>query len=333
MPDPKENTAPPSRQAAERGPKWKLSAIGDLGSNLPQAMLICDGLLGMCFTGTKCEIGFLAVRADGDPLLEKHQPEITVVAVYSGNRAEVLFQRKWPRETPTFQTAKLSVTNPSGGIYVPRFFLKDVPDMQDFSKVVDLEHDLNGGRKLNIVRGAFKPRIQVKQGDFHSLLLSPQEYEAVPWEHSGPVIPLGHIAYMTAANLHCDPTDGAVVLNIDDGMDIHSWLVKNRRIFVIIHNNCQEDGIKCYEPSPDETTDFHLYYLAMSSPNKYKIVCKDPSDPSKPGKPTLPNFKLLHEDVERALFAAGLIGPEPRTTNPTPCGIGGFGEGNSLEGS
>ncbi|MGH9752104.1 MAG: hypothetical protein ACREA2_04915 [Blastocatellia bacterium] len=381
MPDSKENTASPSRQASEGEPKWKLSATADLGSNLPQAMLICDGLLGMCFTGTKCEIGFLAVPANGDPLLERHQPEITVVAVYSDKRAEILFQRKWPRETPTFQTATLTVTNPTDGNPFPRFFLKSVPDERDFSKGVDLEHDLNGGGKLNIESGAFKPRIQVEQGDFHSLLLTPEEYEAVPDGHSGPVIHLGRIAYMTAANLHCDPTAGAVVLNIDNGMGIHSWSVRDRRIFVIIHNNCQEHGKKCVEDSPDGTTDFHLYYRAMSRPNKYKINCKG-------GKPTSPNFNLLHEDVRRALCKAELIPSEfcksfdrsllrehknitspflvsinhgeeitrktflgilalsmlpvvdrkvnflrALTTNPTPCGIGGFGESNSLEGS
>jgi hypothetical protein len=302
-------------------------------------MLICDGLLGMCFTGTKCEIGFLAVPADGDPLLVKHEPEITVVAVTSGNPAHVLFQRKWPRETPTFQTATLSVTNPSGGSHVPRFFLKSVPDDRDFSKGVDLEHDLNGEREQNIMRGAFKPRILVNQGDFHSLLLTPEEYEAVADGDSDSAIQLQQIAYMTAANLHCDPTHGAVVLsilNIDNVVEIHSWPVKDRRIFVIIHNNCQEEGKKCDEEYPDVTTDFHLYYHAMRSPNKYIVNCKGP-------KPTLPKFgQLADKDVLRALCAAGLIPSKfcetgddrwLRTTNPTPCGIGKFGARNSLEGT
>jgi hypothetical protein len=286
----------------------------------------------MCFTGTKCEIGFLKVFVPGDQLLENHQPEITVVAVYSGNRAEILFQRKWPRESPSFNSATLSVTNPKAGYERPRFFLKASPDAKDFAKGVDLEHDLNNEEKHDIVRDAFLPRIQIEQGDFHSLLETPQEYEAVPDGHAGPVKQLGKMAYMTAANLHCDPSRGAVVLNIDNGMESHSWSVSGRKIFVIVHNNCQKDGKKCIEDKPDETTDFHLFYLAMRNPKKYKINCKTPP-------PTNPDFRSLDPNVLLALCAAGLVPsdyckrPEFETTNPTPCGIGGFGESDSLGGS
>jgi len=333
MSDPKENAAPASQQAAAQHPRWKNSSTMTLGT--PEAMVICDGLLGMCLTQSgACELGFLAVLANGDSTLEKHQPEITVVAVSNNKPAEVLFRRQWPREDPTFNSATLAVINPTSGHTAPLFLLKDFPDTKDFSKGVDLEHRLNNAQVVDVIKDAFRPRIQVRQGDFHSLLLTPQDYEAVPDGHGGPVIQLGKIAYMTAANLHCNPNSGKVELDIDNGTEFHSWSVKGRKIFVILHNNCQENGRKCIENAPDEETDVHLFYRAVRNPKKYKIKCKA-------AKPTPPDFNMLHIDVRRALCAAGLVPSEfcqffdlsLLTTNPTPCGIGGFGEGDSLVGT
>jgi hypothetical protein len=319
---------------------WEQSPATARESHPPQAMLICDGLLGMCSPEKgKCEIGFLSLPKCNDQALTDHKPEITIIAV-AKDKAEVLFRLRWRRKAPPFSRLKVGLKEvPSNA----RFLLTG--GEEDFRKMIDLEYKLNNGKPVPIRRGAFSPLLEVTHGDFHTLLLTPQDYSAKPVEDGGKEIHLERIAFMTAADLHCDQEKGAVVLEIigEGWVMSGEWSVKDRKIFVIVHNNCQDaGGMKCEDENSNEKpnektyrTDFYLYYEVIPEdipenipePPKYNVVCYK--------KPTHPNPYKLPNDIRLALIKAGLIklkDDKTVSTNPTPCGIAGFGVSSSLEG-
>src|SRR5262245_13472352 len=110
------NPASPPRPAT-----WEMSRTSRLDPN-PEAMLICDGLLGMCSPGPgKCEIGFLSLPDSTDPELINHKPEIAVISV-ENNLPETLFRLKWQRKAPPFNRIRLRLVNGSSNV---RFILED----------------------------------------------------------------------------------------------------------------------------------------------------------------------------------------------------------------
>ncbi|HQR33799.1 MAG TPA: hypothetical protein PLK30_13775 [Blastocatellia bacterium] len=336
-----ENSDP---KAAPPPSRWENSRVSRLNSD-PRAMLICDGLLGMCSPEPgKCEIGFLSLYDSTDPKLNEHKPEIMVIAVENG-KPETLFRLQWQRKAPPFSRLRLRLENGRDNV---RFFLTDGLEdpAKDFREMVDLEHALNDGKPVSFRPGAFSPLLEVTHGDFHTLLLTPQTYTA--HQIGGPdKKPLGHLAYMTAANLHFASENGSVVLEmkgsiLEGWVKLGKWSVNNRKIFVVVSNNCQDkNGKKCEDEAfkktkkADRTTDFHLYFDAVLNPAKrYEIICDQ--------DPDFPKFEgVLSPDVWVALVEAGLIravqGAKPfefetESTNPTPCGSSGFGGSGSLEG-
>jgi len=295
-------------------------------------MLICDGLFGICSPGLgKCEIGFLSLPDSTDPELNKHKPEIVVISVEK-NRPETLFHLQWQRKAPPFNRIRLRLVNGSGPA---SFFLEDgMGSGRDFREMIDLEHELNNGNPAQIRLGAFSPILEVAHGVFHTLLLTPQTYTAHEINGSDKKS-LGHLAYITAANLHCNPENGSVVLELRDELSqswvkLGEWSVKGRKIFVVANNNCLDaNGRKCEDASfkagksADPKTDFHLYFDAiLGSPKRYDIICDQ--------SPTLPQFGALLPEIQSALAEAGLIRGVIKSTNPTPCGGSGFGASGSL---
>jgi hypothetical protein len=297
----------------------------------------------------KCEIGFLSLTDSNDPELKRHKPEIAVISV-ENNLPETLFHLQWERKAPPFNRLRLRLVNGYGSAC---FFLEDgMGSGQDFREMIDLEHKLNNGYPVHFRRGAFSPILEVTHGDFHTLLLTPETYTAhhEDIEGGGAEILLGHLAFMTAADLHCNSENGAVVLEMRDEFSqswvkLGEWLVRGRKIFVVANNNCRdEDGKKCYDPylkagkEADPETDFHLYYEAILGPQKkYKITCNQ--------SPSFPDIKALPREIQLALVEAGLVRVrndrstwdkfldyDTESTNPTPCGNSGFGASVSLGG-
>src|SRR5688572_5621477 len=191
---------------------WEISPAPILDPN-HRAMLICDGLMGMISPKPgKCEIGFLSLPDSNDPELKRHKPEIAVISV-ENNLPETLFHLQWERKAPPFNRLRLRLVNGYGSAC---FFLEDgMGSGQDFREMIDLEHKLNNGYPVHFRRGAFSPILEVTHGDFHTLLLTPETYTAhEDIEGGGAEILLGHLAFMTAADLHCNSENGAVVLEI-----------------------------------------------------------------------------------------------------------------------
>jgi hypothetical protein len=329
-----DNPASPPRTAS-----WENSSTQNLAPN-PQAILICDGLLGMCSPQLgKCEIGFLSLPESSYPELNNHKPEIAVISV-ENNSPETLFRLQWARKAPPFNMLRLRLVN---GFGAARFFLEDgAGSGKDFREMIDLEHKLNDGNPVQFIRWAFSPMLEVLHGDFHTLLRTPETYIAQEIEGSDKKS-LGQLAYMTAANLYCHPQNGSVVLEMRDEqsqrwVELGAWSVKGRKIFVVANNNCKdENGKKCYDPDykvskgTGTKTDFFLYYDAILDPPKiYDIICDH--------SPTLPALGDLSYEIRLALAEAGLIrvlndrstwneflNIDEGSTNPTPCGSSGFG--------
>jgi hypothetical protein len=123
---------------------------------------------------------------------------------------------------------------------------------RDFREMPDLECDLNDGKPVNIQPGAFSPLLEVMNGDFHTLLLTQETYTAYNINDANDKKALSHLAYLTAADLHCGRETGAVALDLwDDASqrweELPPWPVKDRKIFVIVSNSCWDENEKMPE--------------------------------------------------------------------------------------
>lgn len=283
----------------------------------PSATVILRGLLTLCFDGsTSCEVGVF----NASPVFQPHNFVFRMwkkTSPGSGGDPVCPTEPTKVYATP-LESFELRVVKPQAGFNDVRVFQRDPFDRtgsgnhdRDYRWIVDFEVDLYD-RVVPKDPGKVKPRMQINAALFYTLHKTSTRFNAHPADGAGPVKMLGNVAEIVAANIYLD-AGGRIEVRIDGQLVDTLDQLTGVEYQIDVLNLCDPSHSGCVflpgHPSDRKRrNDFFQYFsalkLQMASLVERELVA-------------VPPFQDSVADICRR--------PDEQTTDPAPCGPGGYG--------
>lgn len=291
----------------------------------PNLLVVLRGLLLLAFDGKKrCEIG--AVKLPGK--IQERMPHHFGIRIWDADECK---KKPNPILLPvTNKIFEINVSPPAvhDGIFV---FKPTTSDPKDYSAVPDFEDikfygEVLGENPLDKNPEVMTPRVVINNGLVYCHRITKTKFKSQPEGGGGREKDLGSVADIVVIGVFLKP-DGKIKLK-NDGADIKlkigdkeiSEITPDIHIQVDVLNRCDKSKDECkHRPGSrikERRNDFFLYYLAFRKPSRQPEL--------------MLRAKPRFEADEPLEGICHLIGED--TSDPAPCGPGGFGNSTGLGG-